>query len=526
MPGNNNTYRTISHWNHFRLSLIWEGILVGIFSGLIVVFYRLSLEKLAMIAATFYTAVTQNYRLIPIWIAILVGIAAIVTYIVKREPMTKGSGIPQVEGVLLRQLKMNWLKVILGKFFGGCLAIGAGLSLGREGPSIQLGAVTGEGICKLLKRPKIELKYLLTGGASAGLAAAFSAPLAGVMFALEEVHKNFAPLVLLTAMSAALTADLITKKFFGMKAILGFHLVTDIPLNYYLFLIFLGVILGGTGALFNWTLLKTQDLYAAIKVPNFWKMLIPFGIAGILRATAPQVLGGGHELIMSLTDNSFILKVTVILLLLKFGFTMFSYGSGAPGGIFLPLLTVGALIGSIYGNLVIGFFHLNPIFSNNFIVLAMAGYFAAVVRAPITGCILILEMTGSLNHLLSLAIVSIIAYIIADLLGSKPIYESLLIKILKNKGEDQFVGEQANKVLLEVAVFMDSTLDGKQIKEIKWPPHCLLVGIKRGNEELIPKGDSTIYAGDYLIILVDEVRAAHTTKLLSQMAGRVELEQD
>jgi hypothetical protein len=189
-------------------------------------------------------------------------------------------------------------------------------------------------------------------------------------------------------------------------------------------------------------------------------------------------------------------------------------------------LTVGALIGSIYGNLVIGFFHLNPIFSNNFIVLAMAGYFAAVVRAPITGCILILEMTGSLNHLLSLAIVSIIAYIIADLLGSKPIYESLLIKILKNKGEDQFVGEQANKVLLEVAVFMDSTLDGKQIKEIKWPPNCLLVGIKRGNEELIPKGDSTIYAGDYLIILVDEVRAAHTTKLLSQMAGRVELEQD
>jgi H+/Cl- antiporter ClcA len=526
MPDSNNTYRTISHWNRFRFSLVWEGILVGFFSGLIVVFYRLALEKLTMIAAVFYTAVTQNYRLIPLWVAILIGIAAIVNFIVKHEPMTKGSGIPQVEGVLLRRLKMNWWKVILGKFIGGCLAIGAGLSLGREGPSIQLGAVTGEGICKLLKRPKIEMKYLLTGGASAGLAAAFSAPLAGVIFALEEVHKNFAPLVLLTAMAGALTADLVTKEFFGMKAVLDFHLVTLIPLHHYLSLILLGVILGGCGALFNLALLKTQDFYSAIKVPTFWKMLIPFAIAGVLRVVAPQVLGGGHGLIMSLTDNTFILKVTVILLLLKFWFTMFSYGSGSPGGIFLPLLTVGALIGSIYGNLAVAFFHLNPIFINNFIILAMAGYFAAVVRAPITGCILISEMTGSLNHLLSLAIVSAIAYIVADLTGSKPIYESLLTKILKNKGQNEFVGDQANKVLLEIAVFMDSTLDGKRIKEIKWPPHCLLVGIKRGNEELIPKGDSIIYTGDYLIVLVDEVRAAHTTKLLSKMAGRVKLRQD
>jgi hypothetical protein len=185
-------------------------------------------------------------------------------------------------------------------------------------------------------------------------------------------------------------------------------------------------------------------------------------------------------------------------------------------------LAIGALIGSIYGNLISTLFHIDSMLINNFIVLAMAGYFTAVVRAPITGCILISEMTGSLNHLLSLAIVSVMAYIVADLLGSKPIYESLLHRILKNKGSSQFVGDQATKILLEVAVQMDAALDGKLIKNIKWPAHSLLVSIKRGNEDLIPNGDSLISAGDYLIVLVAENRAAQTKKLLLKLANRVD----
>ncbi|MDG9688473.1 chloride channel protein, partial [Streptomyces sp. DH18] len=132
---------------------------------------------------------------------------------VKNEPMISGSGIPQVEGVLLRELDMTWWKVILGKFFGGVLSIGSGLSLGREGPSVQLGAAIGQGFSKVFRRIKIEEKYLITSGASAGLAAAFNAPLAGAMFALEEVHKNFSPLILLSALSSALSADFIASSF-------------------------------------------------------------------------------------------------------------------------------------------------------------------------------------------------------------------------------------------------------------------------------------------------------------------------
>lgn len=527
MSDERNTLSTISHFKEFHLSLAFEGIAVGVFAGFIVVLYRFVLEKIGLISREIYLYLSSNYHLLPLWLMILAVVAFIVHRIVKNEPMTKGSGIPQVEGVLLRQFQMNWWKVIVGKFIGGVLSLGAGLSLGREGPSIQLGAAAGQGVSRIFKRPNIEEKYLITGGASAGLAAAFNAPLSGVIFALEEVHKNFSPLVLLTSMSAAVTADMVSKEFFGMKPILDFHLVKAIPLHYYMVLLLLGVVLGILGALFNYCLLKTQAFYSWINgIPEYCKMLIPFIAAGFIGLFIPQALGGGHDLIMSLTGDGMILRTAALFLVVKFLFTMISYGSGAPGGIFLPMLAIGALIGSIYGHAIALLFHFDMTLINNIIVLAMAGYFTAVVRAPVTGCILISEMTGSFSHLLSLAIVAIIAYIVADILHSKPIYESLLEKMLRTKETDDFIGDRSAKSLLEIAVSMGTVLEGKRIMEIKWPPNCLLVSIKRGNEDIIPNGETMILTGDYLVVLVDEYNAAATKQQLLKMANNVVIQSE
>lgn len=513
-----NTYNTLFHWHNFKIKLVFEGILIGFTSGLLIVLYRLALEKASTLLDYVYKTICTKPILILPWILAIILIGYVVGLMVKAEPMISGSGIPQVEGVLLRKLDMNWWKVILGKFLGGVLSIGSGLSLGREGPSVQLGAAVGQGFSKIFKRIKLEEKYLITSGASAGLAAAFNAPLAGTMFALEEVHKNFSPLILLSALSSALSADFIASKFLGLKTVFNFGTLSLLPLNFYFYVILLGVIIGGLGVVFNKTLLKTQDLY----VKQAWlkkelRIIIPLLISIAFGILLPQVLGGGHELITSLTSGNFSLKLLIIILVMKFLFTMASFGSGAPGGIFLPLLTIGALIGNTYGEILIHFAHFDSMYINNFIILGMAGYFAAVVKSPITGTILITEMTGSFNHLLALAIVSIVAYIIADILGSKPIYESLLEKILKNKGTEISIGNKKNKSILEFPVCIGSKLDGKQIKEIKWPSHCLLVAVKRGEDEIIPKGDTIIYPGDYLIVLTNEDRVAKINDTLESM---------
>lgn len=519
-----NTYNTLFHWHSFRLKLVLEGIVIGIFAGLLIVLYRYALEKSMELLKYIYEILSIRPYLIPIWVVVLIIIGFVVGQITKLEPMVSGSGIPQVEGVLLRKLKMNWWKVIIGKFVGGVLAIGSGLSLGREGPSVQLGAAVGQGFSKIFKRIKLEEKYLITSGASAGLAAAFNAPLAGVMFALEEVHKNFSPLVLLSSLAAALSADYVSSGFFGLKPVLDFRTLSALPLKAYFYIIFLGIILGALGVLFNKSILRSQLIYSKIKkIPKELLIMIPLIISIFLGLFLPGVLGGGHELITSLlTNGQSPLFLLFLLLFVKFLFTMASYGSGAPGGIFLPLLSIGALIGSIYGALLVNLFHFEIIYLNSFIILAMAGYFTAVVRAPITGIILITEMTGSFNHLLSLAIVSITAYIVADLLGSKPIYESLLEKILQKQGEKMDIGSNKHKSVLEFAICMGSMLDGKLIKDIKWPSHCLLVAVKRGEQEIIPRGDTGLFAGDYLIVLTNDDRVSKINDSFAKMIGSCE----
>ena len=516
-----NTSNTLLHWHSFRLKLVFEGIAIGVLSGFLIVLYRFSLEKAMLILQSIYSILSDHHYLIPFWVGVIIIIGIILGKITKYEPMVSGSGIPQVEGVLLGKLKMTWWKVIICKFTGGVLAIGSGLSLGREGPSVQLGAAVGQGFSKVFKRIKLEEKYLITSGASAGLAAAFNAPLAGVMFALEEVHKNFSPLVLLSSLASALSADYVSSGFFGLKPVFKLNNLSVLPLKEYFFIVILGAILGVMGVLFNKTIIRTQILFNRIKlIPKKYWIIIPLLISIVLGFVLPQVLGGGHELIEELlSDGNYTLVFLTVILLTKFTFTMVSFGSGAPGGIFLPLLSIGALIGCIYGYAATHIFNLDSSYISSFIILAMAGYFTAVVRAPITGIILITEMTGSFNHLLAISLTAITAYIVADLLGSKPIYEALLERILKNQGEEKIIGDRKHKSILEFVICMGSTLDGKTIKDINWPSHCLLVAVRRGEQEIIPKGDTVLNAGDYLIVLTNGDRVSKINDALSRLVN-------
>lgn len=510
---------TIKHWHNFKLKVIFEGLLVGIITGFVVVFYRLLLSKASSIRIFILDKIHGgSIPYIFAWFIFLVVIAVLLGFLVKKIPMIKGSGIPQIKGVLIRQLKMDWLKEVVAKFFGGVFAIGFGLSLGREGPSVQLGSGIGLGVSSILKRHHTEEKYLITSGASAGLAAAFNAPLAGVIFALEELHKNFSPLLLTCVMGASLTADFVSKQFFGFKPVFDFQNVTPLPLNNYLFLIGLGILVGSLGAFFNYSLLRVQSLYEnSKKVKEEYRILIPFMIAGILGLFMPQMLGGGHGLIEDLVHGDFLISAILLFILIKFTFTIISYGSGAPGGIFLPLLVIGALVGKVYGLLLVEYFNLDPTYVVNFIILGMAAHFTAIVRAPITGGILILEMTNSFQHLLALILVSLVTFMFVNLMEQKPIYDSLLDRILHKNNGKKLKGNRHKKIILEIPVSIASKFEHKNVNEVTWPEDCLIIGIHRGEEEIIPHGNTTIYQGDRLLILTHQDQMCHVKPMLLSM---------
>ena len=422
-------------WKRARripVMLITEGLCVGLIGGFIVLLYRVALTFAGNWLIKILSYIKGNPFRCAVWFLILMALAWIVGRLVKWEPMISGSGIPQVEGEVSGRLSQNWRRVLPAKFAGGFLCMLGGLSLGREGPSIQLGAMAGQGISRALGRGKREEKFLMTCGASAGLSAAFHAPLAGMMFAVEEIHKTFSIPILLPVMTASVTADYIASHILGLDPVFHFQITEYLPQNYYWLLILLGILVGVSGVFYNWGMLKAQELYRKIPLlKETGRLLIAFLTAGVLGLVMPSVLGSGSGLIVSLTKGEMVLGMVVLTLVVKFLFSAVSFGSGAPGGIFFPLLILGALLGAVFAMTGAEFFGLDPVYINNFILLGMTGFFTAIVRAPLTGIILLFEMSGSISQMLSLSIVSVTAYIVATLMRSEPIYDSLLKRILK-----------------------------------------------------------------------------------------------
>ena len=512
-------YGALLQWRNFRFKLFAESVLVGAVAGGVVVFFRYALENAEVLRNFLYQMAIKDASWISIcgWIGLSLLIAGILHALVAWEPMASGSGIPQVKGVLGSVMRMPWLRVLVAKLAGGVTAIGAGLSLGREGPSIQLGAVVGQGISRLWGRSRMEERYLLTSGASAGLAAAFNAPLAGVVFSLEELHKNFSPAVLVSAITASLTATVLSQYFYGENPVFTFTGVPVFPVSSFGVLLVLGVGMGILGAAFNKGLLVTGSLFERLlPVSVFSKALLPLAFAGAFALLLPEVLGGGNGLVNELTVTNFGFLYLLSLLAAKFFFTLISYGSGVPGGIFLPMLVIGALGGSLFSYGFVQFGLLDSFYSANIIIFSMAACFAAVVKSPITGSILIMEMSGAFHHMLPLVFVSVIAYLTADLLRVQPIYEVLLEKALLKQGKRKAENVQSLRSIVEVLVCVNSKLAGKQVKQISWPSSCLLFSIRRGESEIVPKGETRIEAGDYLYVAVKNEQVESLQKMAEE----------
>ncbi len=413
-------------------SLLILSAAAGTVAALIAVAYRYVLGLADNGRSFLLSFVTSPIRIV-IMFAALIAIGLFVGWITQSEPMIKGSGIPQVEGQVRGHFTPKWLPVLIKKFVAGALAVFCGLSLGREGPSIQLGAMAAQGIAETTHRRFPDSRFIIICGACAGLSAAFNAPLAGILFALEEIHKSFSYRSVFSAMVAALFADIVSSIFYGVGATLQFPIVSTIPLKYYLLYISIGIICGAFGVLYNRTVAVVQGIYKKIPLPDMFRIAIPFVFAGIAALTLPQILSGGHLLLNSLTFGNMALGLMILLFVAKFIFSMICFGSGAPGGIFFPLLVLGAFLGSIIGRLSINLFGVEEFYMVNFMLLGMAATFAGIVRAPLTGIVLVAEMSGSLTQFIGLAIVSCTACLIASLLGGKPIYDQLLEAMLPKK---------------------------------------------------------------------------------------------
>lgn len=483
----------------FRLSV--QGVMVGIFAGLMVCLYRFLLSESEHILRNYLTIIQTNVVYIVLFFVFLAVLGLLIDWITKWEVDSSGSGIPQVYAEVKGHMEANWAKVLFSKIVAGVMAALGGLSLGPEGPSVQIGGMAGKGVARLFKGSKTDELRLILVGSAVGITAAFNAPLAGVLFVMEEINHGFDKTLIFIALVSAIVSDFISKSIFGQSTVLTFP-INNIPLENYWILIVLGIVIGVIGYVYNIGMIKSSDFVNSLKIPSQLKFVAVFIISGVVALTIPQISDGGHFMMDMLGVAIPSLGVLVLLLVLKYLFSMFSFSSGAPGGIFLPILVLGAYIGAIFGSVVVPALGMEHVLIYKFIVISMAGFFAATVRSPITGIVLIAEMCGSTESLVAMIIVSLIAYVVPTILGNEPIYESLYDRLLLNKNRE-FVKKPSKHVLSEYVVPLDCDYINFKIKDIPFPKNAIVVSVIRNGKYIIPTEDFNIKYSDQVQILTD-----------------------
>lgn len=369
--------------------------------------------------------------LIPI--AITATGAALAALIVRQIPLASGSGIQHVEAVARDEAQPPPLRVLPAKFIGGLLSIGSGLILGREGPTVHMGATIGAEAGRRAHLDDADVRLIQTSVAGAGLAVAFNAPVGGALFVFEEVTKSFRirtviPTLLAVAVGVGCSRIIMGDRPDFLVGAVESPSIVLLPV----FVVF-GLLTGLLGIFYNRVILGLLDLVGRVSaIPPFVKAGLIGAVIGALLAVDPLTAGGGDTLAQKLIGGgSVALPVIFGYLAVRLVAGPLSYASATPGGLFAPLLAVGALWGVLFVGIADVF--VPGVDSSLTIAMAlvgMAAFFGAVVRAPITGVVIVIEMTATTSITVPMIAATAAAVVVAQLAGAPPIYDSLRERML------------------------------------------------------------------------------------------------
>lgn len=418
------------------LVLYGLSILLGLLTGTIGSFFQLAIHGLDT-QMQFFFSFLQRYGL-PIGLvsALTSMVLVVLAWLMVKgiAPEAAGSGVQEIEGTLLHERPIFWKRLLPVKFIAGVFAISSKLVMGREGPTIQMGGNLGEMLGELTHLSHHRRDALIAAGAAAGLATAFNAPLAGVLFVLEEMRNEFNfsfinfKMVAICCVMATVTLHLI----------MGSH--PAIPMNVFelpslpslwLFFVF-GIIVGFVGLYFNKILMGTLNGLDIFPKGFRWVYVPMIGaLVGYLASVYPMVVGGGYGIIHEALTMSMSLQVLVLVFVLRFILTMLCYSTSVPGGIFAPMLALGTIMGLMFSHGVQLFSSDLSVHPGMFAVAGMGALFAAAVRAPVTGIILVVEMTQNYLLILPLMVTCLTSTTIVQLASNPPIYTQLLNRTLR-----------------------------------------------------------------------------------------------
>jgi chloride channel protein, CIC family len=410
--------------------LAMASLLVGAVAGLAAAIFRVGLQHLDVWRnALILKAHEFGGGGIVVVIAVTTLAASTAAWMVRTmAPESAGSGIPYVE----RQLREGWIgnpiRILFVKFLGGWLAIGSGLALGREGPTVQIGAVIGHLFGDAFRRDVNDCRVLVAAAAGAGLATAFNAPIAGAVFVLEELVGSFDVPISIATLGTSAAAIAVARLLLGQAPDFSVPQLEHLAVGGLSSHLALGIVLGLLGVAYSRAILGGIALQARLnKIPIEWRAGAIGALIGLFGWFSPSLVGGGDNLTQQVLSGNVMFGAVSIIFLIRFVLGPLSYSAGTPGGIFAPMLTLGSQAGLLLGWLWVHLFGSSTYLPQEFAIVGMAAFFTSVVRAPVTGIILVIELTGSFGLFLPMLAAAFAAMSVATILRQPPIYNSLRV---------------------------------------------------------------------------------------------------
>jgi len=411
-----------------KLELALLSLVVGCLSGVVCAVFRVLLQQ-ADTLRNLWIELAHRHGAIGL-VLVVVGVAAAsalaATLVSRFSPDAGGSGIPEVEAAIRGGEPGRPLHNAVVKFIGGLLAIGSGLALGREGPSVQMGHSIADVVARAFRRSARDSRVLFAAGAGAGLATAFNAPIAGAVFVLEELLRRFDARTSTAALGASAGAIAAARFFLGVSpdfdvAPAPIPGLASVPIS-----LMLGVVAALVAALYSRSIMHLLAFVdRSTRIPVALRAASIGALVGLLAWFAPGLVGGGDSLTQQLLNDVGSLSTIGLVFMVRFALGPLSYAAGTPGGLFAPMLVLGAQVGLVFGRVVEQWLPQAGMPAASSATVGIAAFFAAIVRAPLTGISLAVEMTGSVTLLPPMLSACFGAMVVMNLLGVRPIYEQL-----------------------------------------------------------------------------------------------------